>query len=447
MKQYEKNNFRIFSQLFLILTFFTILSYIFNLYLNQENFYFYYCDEVVNYDINLNGSSLNLNYVFSCDEPKYFYILDNPSLILSAENYYQQRPLYLLSAILIKVTLTGIFSVFQLTIPLVNQLSFLILQILILATQGMVLRKIITNFNNVSVVNNGILSLIVFLNPMNKWSLFQPGHQNLTTLIFIVGVYILQNKRNESLFLPLFIGVMFLFHRSAAILVLVMLLKNILNFESFKKYFTDILKILSNFSVPYLLFRISIFTSGNILNDNQVGEYKQFTWILDFILGKDTIYSGITTGWYCQKIPNFLLCYFIDNIKTIIYLSTIIILILILRKDANLSKLSFDKFRPIILNFLLFYLFWMFIGWYPPVRFSFYSIGNLVIILFTTLFFSMSDRYVKNISLLIYSYFFLLINHWNSPKILELTIINTIVLVFLFGILFFKSRNFKIFSK
>ena len=124
MKQYEKNNFRIFSQLFLILTFFTILSYIFNLYLNQENFYFYYCDEVVNYDINLNGSSLNLNYVFSCDEPKYFYILDNPSLILSAENYYQQRPLYLLSAILIKVTLTGIFSVFQLTIPLVNQLSF-----------------------------------------------------------------------------------------------------------------------------------------------------------------------------------------------------------------------------------------------------------------------------------------------------------------------------------
>ena len=229
--------------------------------------------------------------------------------------------------------------------------------------------------------------------------------------------------------------------------MLVILLKNILNFESYKKYFTDILKILSNFSVPYLLFRISIFTSGNILNDNQVGEYKQFTWILDFILGKDTIYSGITTGWYCQKIPNFLLCYFIDNIKTIIYLSTIIILILILRKDANLSKLSFDKFRPIILNFLLFYLFWMFIGWYPPVRFSFYSIGNLVIILFTTLFFSMSDRYVKNTSLLIYSYFFLLINHWNSPKILEFTIINTVVLVFLFGFLFFKSRNFKIFSK
>ena len=36
-----------------------------------------------------------------------------------------------------------------------------------------------------------------------------------------------------------------------------------------------------------------------------------------------------------KKIPNFLLCYFIDNIKTIIYLSTIIILILILRKDAK----------------------------------------------------------------------------------------------------------------
>ena len=29
--------------------------------------------------------------------------------------------------------------------------------------------------------------------------------------------------------------------------------KNILNFESYKKYFTDILKILSNFSIPYLL--------------------------------------------------------------------------------------------------------------------------------------------------------------------------------------------------
>ena len=447
MKQKNQNIFKIFSKFFFLISLFTIFSYILNLNLNQENFLFYYCDEVVNYRLNLKGRSFNFNYIFSCDEPKYFYILDNPSLLLSSENYYQQRPLYVLAAILIKSFFLNIFLVLDVSFELINQLSFLILQIVILTFQALVLKKILSNVDNIPVTNNFMISLIIFLNPMNKWSLFQPGHQNMTTLIFLIGVYILQKKTKLGIYSTFLIGTLFLIHRSAALLMVSLLLKNILNFKSLKKYFVDSLKIITGFSLPYLLFRACVYLTGNVLNDNQVVEYNQFTWIIDFLIGKETFYSGITTGWYCQKIPQFAICYLIDNAKTILYLSAIFLILIVLRSIQNRYELSYDEYLPVILNFLLFYLFWMLIGWYPPVRFSYYSIGNLVIVLFAILLFSTKDKNIKFISITTYSYYFLFINHWNAPEILNFSLNNKIIIGLLIVFLLFKSRDFKISSK
>jgi len=447
MRQGNVNIIKIFPKFFFLFLIFTIFSFIINLYLNHENFYFFYCDEVVNYNLNINNTIFNINYVFSCDEPKYFYILDNPSLILSSENYYQQRPLYVLVAILIKYIFSKIFLIFGISFTLINQLSFLILQIIILSFQAIVLKKILSSIDKIPVTNNFIISLIIFLNPMNKWTLFQPGHQNLTTLIFFIGVYILQKKTKVGISYPFLVGLLFLFHRSSAILIIVILLKNILNFQSFKKYFINSLQIISCFFIPYLFFRASIYLTGNVLNDNQIAEYSQFTWILDFLLDKETLYSGITTGWYCQKIPHFMLCYLIDNFKTMFYLLVVFVLLLVLKVNQDRYKLSLNEYLPLILTFLLFYFFWMLIGWYPPVRFSYYSIGNLAIVLFTLFYFCTKDNNIKNISIFIYSYYFLFINHWNAPNIIDVPFLNITIIFLLILFLLFKSRNSKFFSE
>lgn len=89
----------------------------------------------------------------------------------------------------------------------------------------------------------------------------------------------------------------------------------------------------------------------------------------------------------------------------------------------------------------------MLIGWYPPIRFSFYSIGNLVIVLFAILLFFTKDKNIKNVSIIIYSYYFLFINHWNAPEILNFSLGNIILISLLIVYLLFKSRDFKIFSK
>ena len=447
MIQDKQNIIKIFTKYFFVFSLFTIFSYFLNLYINQENFFFYYCDEIVNYKLNTKNSSFNINYIFSCDEPKYFYILDNPSLLLSSENYYQQRPLYVLAAIFLKYLFSSIFLIFDITFALINQLSFLILQIIILTFQAIVLKKILSNVDNIPATNNLMISLIIFLNPMNKWSLFQPGHQNMTTLIFFIGVYILQKKTHVGTYTPFLIGMLFLFHRSAALVIVSILLKNILSFQSYKKYFVDLLKVITGFSIPYLFFRACVYLTGNVLNDNQVTEYNQFTWIIDFVSGKETMYSGIMTGWYCQKIPQFAICYLIDNSKTILYLSAIFVLLIALKANQNRDLVSFDQYLPLILNFFLFYFFWMLIGWYPPIRFSFYSIGNFVIVLFALLLFGIKNKNIKNISIIIYSYYFLFINHWNAPEILNFSFGNIMVMGLLFIYLFFKSRDFKIFSK
>ena len=68
MIQDNQNIIKIFSKYFFLLSLFTIFSYFLNLYLNQENFFFYYCDEIVNYKLNTKNSSFNINYIFNFDD-------------------------------------------------------------------------------------------------------------------------------------------------------------------------------------------------------------------------------------------------------------------------------------------------------------------------------------------------------------------------------------------
>ncbi len=61
--------------------------------------------------------------------------------------------------------------------------------------------------------------------------------------------------------------------------------------------------------------------------------------------------------------------------------------------------------------------FWSLIGWYPPVRFNFYSFGHFVTLLFFILFIH-EKNFVNKVTILlasITSYFFT--PHWNIPEV------------------------------
>ena len=69
---------------------------------------------------------------------------------------------------------------------------------------------------------------------MNKWSIFQPGHQNMTTLIFLIGVWIFQKNTYLSKPKLIILGLLFLTHRSSILLLIILLLKKDFNFKENK---------------------------------------------------------------------------------------------------------------------------------------------------------------------------------------------------------------------
>ena len=94
------------------------------------------------------------------------------------------------------------------------------------------------------------------------------------------------------------------------------------------------------------------------------------------------------------------------------------------------------------------YLFWSLIGWYPPIRFSLYSLGNLIFILLIIEFIKLENIYEKLIFLssLLFSLFH--ISHWNDINYLSFNIFDyiSIMLLTLFTARLFYNKKFALLS-
>ena len=102
--------------------------------------------------------------------------------------------------------------------------------------------------------------------------------------------------------------------------------------------------------------------------------WKQFIWIKDFILvGYENInYNLSASEYYCMSIPLFLECYIKDFVNSILYLFLPIILCLFMVKHIKKEDNEVYKFSlfNLLFIFILSFLFWSLIGWYPPLRFN-----------------------------------------------------------------------------
>jgi len=91
----------------------------------------------------------------------------------------------------------------------------------------------------------------------------------------------------------------------------------------------------------------------------------------------------------------------------------------------------------IIINF-----FWLFIGWYPPIRFSYYGFGNLIIFLSILIFFNLENIFSRISFFFGLTFYFIFLNHWNSPFVVEQNIfIKISAPLFIFAVIFDYYKN------
>tara|TARA_Y100000741_G_scaffold364857_1_gene357402 strand:- start:2320 stop:2898 length:579 start_codon:yes stop_codon:yes gene_type:complete len=174
--------------------------------------------------------------------------------------------------------------------------------------------------------------------------------------------------------------------------------------------------------------------------DHSVEIYNQFFWVFDYIRGIDTY--GVT-GWYCQKLPNNFICYLKDNLNVIkyLYLPFIFAIVYFVFYGSELINRK-NYLRPFFEVIILVNIFWAFIGWYPPVRFSYYSIGHLTIFLSILIFYELNNPLSKITYLTAYISFFILHNHYNGDTYFQFNLIYVFSAIFYLITLFLEKKFF-----
>ena len=86
----------------------------------------------------------------------------------------------------------------------------------------------------------------------------------------------------------------------------------------------------------------------------------------------------------------------------------------------NINKIRNDKNITNLVSLSMFlFIFWSFIGWYPPIRFSYYSIGNLAVLLFLIFILNIKNKKFLFFSILSYVLYTVYLNHWNYQEIVN----------------------------
>ena len=426
---------------FLILSLLTFLSnvfiYIIQFYFNKEKVDYYLCTSLETYSYSFFSKNIDLIYPESCDlEPYALGIVNLGSYYGLTEFVYLDRPLFILyiSAFfnLIKLLTFSSLSTFS-----ILKISFFLGQLFLTTLICIYLLKIF-NYINIDIKNKYLfLPLLVSVSPMFKWHIFESTSMTFTFFIFLIGIYIFID--NKYINLPIYffcVGLLFLIHRSA-LLILVFFVINSVIYKSIEKE-----KILSivYFFIPVIFYYTSIFIFSGFY-DHQAEDWRQFIWVLDFLQGKETLQSG----YFCQSPKLALKCYTNDIVMLAKYLATpaLVCLAYIFSNFKTFSKPLNKVLGSSIVFTLIINLFWLFIGWYPPIRFSYYGFGNLVIFISILIFFNLQNNISQSLFISGYLFYFILLNHWNSPLVVEPNQLMRISIFLFIGSIFaeYSSRN------
>ena len=393
------------------------------------------CTRIELFDSSIFGIDIKYLYTRSCDEEPYFIVFENIKNLYTIEDFqYRNRPVFLISAYIINKFIT-LFNLSTQNIT-IFQLSYFILQNLILTVTAIFLNISINVKNNIK--NYSITVLFLLLSPIFKWTIFEAGSHTQTGLIMLLGIIIYKKQEYLcSIYLPFFVSFMYLSHRSFFVLYLYCVYLMMMNNSFIRLKTKNIILFTFYFLLPIISYEVFkyFFTVGQ---DHNVEIYNQFIWVFDFIRGFDT--NGVT-GWYCQQLPQNFKCYFNDNLSTLkyLYIPFMFIILYLWFQRRILFRHSF--WRPLLEMFLLINLFWSFIGWYPPVRFSFYSWGNLIIFILIIIFYDLTTVIQKTLFTIAYILFFIILNHYNADLYFESNNLHLASAMLFSMVLFVKNRQ------
>ena len=417
---------------FFITIFSSLILYFLMFFVFRDLTDYVLCTRIEQYSGSIFSNNFNYFYTRSCDEEPYVMVLKNiNNLYLIDDFQYRNRPIFLLSAWLIYKPI----ELFQQNI-LGLQLAYFLLQNFILYLTTIFTNKVFEVEN--SIRNYSITLILLLLSPIFKWTIFEAGSHTVTGLIFLFSIYFYKNlKVLNKLSTPIVLGLLFLTHRSFVVLFLYCLYLMLIHEFNQKNKIINLIKFSTLYVIPigiYQLFK-SLFTSGD---DHNIEFYNQFFWVFDFIKGKDT--NGVT-GWYCQSIPQNFKCYFFDNLNTLyfMYLPVLFCFIYLLLNWKTIKNKTI--LIPLFEIFVIINIFWSFIGWFPPVRFSFYSWGHLIIFLSILIFYQLNSWNEKILYCLAYIFFFMFLNHYNADIYFQMNTYHTISAIFYFLVLFINFRK------
>ena len=394
------------------------------------------CNELVVYNFETFNNSFNIQYPKSCDQDFYHQGFTKFLNIFLEDYNYQARPLFILSVNLVFQFFDN-FNINQTLNALIS--TFLIQNLISLIVVSLI--SLSRNENTkLSTTNQIILTSIIVFSPLFKWGIFDPSHQLLTVVVIIFYPYLISKNISINVKSSIYIGLLFLLHRSFLIGFLWYLF-----FSDHKNIFINlrdkIFKFLASL-VPYFVYNFGIYIFlGQMPYDANSTYWGQFVWLYDFIRGKIRYESE----WHCVTVPQNFICYFNDNIETLIYLS-IPLFILLVNHFLGKNKISFQykSFTYYLMSLSIFiYVFWSFIGWYPPIRFSYYSVGNLIIILFALQFIELKNFTIRFLSLTSYLTYTLFLNHWNDPNVLAYNVGIYVSLFFLIILFLYSISRYK----
>lgn len=428
----KKTN-KIFS--FFIIYFYTIsifaVIYFFQFILDFNNVNYVYCSEIEKLKIFQN---FNFYYPKSCDAPTYFLGVENFQKLYKLENYqYLNRPIFLFFIFFINYFLKNIFieNIYNL------ELSFFVFQSLLVVLNAFLIKKIFEKIFDKLKINIYLIIFVLLISPLFKWHMLDVGHQTLTTLVFTLTVYSLTFKKKTIFYF--IISILFFAHRSFIVVLIIALIYDFLNIN---KDFKKLLKIILSSFTPFLFYFI-LYKIFNInFYDHNQEYYRQFIWVLDPFNVQS---KNIIEGWYCQTLLLNYKCYLFETLKFLVYCSVPIlnILFLVIKLRNKIIQVHLNFLNSLIISTLSIYLFWSFIGWHPPIRFIYYSLGNGLIFFILYFLFLIKDKLIKSLFLLSVSLYFLFLNHWNLKEVLQIDLWIIISFLLLLINIYIVNTKFK----
>jgi len=417
------------NYLILLIISIPVFAYYFIYEIQSPNYYI--CNELIDYTVNVLSTNVEFTYPKSCDQELYQRGFTNLQEVFAEDFNYQDRPLYILLIAFVNSGVKFFVGLFSFESINTTFLSTFLVQIGIAAISLVLIKKIYFKDEELSFTNSTLLPLILLISPLFKWGIFDPSHQLLTFLAILVSIYFVQSSKTVNFNSSFLFGLLFLLHRSFLVTFAWILLFEIYsNRDHLIKDFKY--KCCLFFLAPTVAYQIYIkLILGNNPYDANTEYWGQFIWIFDFLRGKINYQSE----WHCVTIPGNFLCYIQDNFQLLLYLSVLILFVLYFYFSQFRINKNFDESIKLTVSICLFlYIFWSFIGWYPPIRFSYYSLGHLIVLLFIKSIIMHKNNFGKFLITTSYIFYTLNLNHWNSPQTVEMNLFMyfSIVLFFIY---------------